>query len=350
MDHLKPHPELYNVPFIADEFNGMPYRLFGKSGLRVSNIGLGTWKFGYPETGDGARVNEKTAFKLFDRAIELGVTHWDTANRYNDASGNSERVIGKWLKNNPDQRRNVILATKVFGGMDGTTPNHSRLSRSNILDSTYASLERLQLDYVDILYFHSFDPITPIEESLETINDLVQRDLIRYFAVSNFTVDQLKSYQEIEKKISIRTRALAVQNQFDILNGEGSEYAGTGVLEYAARTGMSYVAWAPLARGVLTDRYLDLSKVKKGDRLFDEGTLEKVINKEVLAKLNKLADLAKQWGITISQLSLAYMLTLPGMGPLIPSSSTAEQLEMNAAAGKIVLTDEQRTKIKQVVS
>jgi aryl-alcohol dehydrogenase-like predicted oxidoreductase len=295
-------------------------------------------------------VNEKTAFKIFDRAIELGVTHWDTANRYNDASGNSERVIGKWLKNNPDQRRNVILATKIFGGMDGTTPNHSRLSRSNILDSTYASLERLQLDYVDILYFHSFDPITPIEESLETINDLVQRDLIRYFAVSNFTVDQLKSYQEIEKKISIRTRALAVQNQFDILNGEGSEYAGTGVLEYAARTGMSYVAWAPLARGVLTDRYLDLSKVKKGDRLFDEGTLEKVINKEVLAKLNKLAELAKQWGITISQLSLAYMLTLPGMGPLIPSSSTVEQLEMNAAAGKIVLTDEQRTKIKQVVS
>lgn len=350
MDHLKPHPELYNVPFITDEFNGMPYRLFGKSGLRVSNIGLGTWKFGYPETGDGARVNEKTAFKIFDRAIELGVTHWDTANRYNDASGNSERIIGKWFKNNPDQRRNVILATKIFGGMDGTTPNHSRLSRSNILDSTYASLERLQLDYVDILYFHSFDPITPIEESLETINDLVQRDLIRYFAVSNFTVDQLKSYQEIEKKISIRTRALAVQNQFDILNGEGSEYAGTGVLEYAARTGMSFVAWAPLARGVLTDRYLDLSKVKKGDRLFDEGTLEKVINKEVLAKLKKLADLAKQWGITISQLSLAYMLTLPGMGPLIPSSSTVEQLEMNAAAGKIVLTDEQRTKIKQVVS
>jgi aryl-alcohol dehydrogenase-like predicted oxidoreductase len=350
MDHLKPHPELYNVPFITEEFNGMPYRLFGKSGLRVSNVGLGTWKFGYPETGDGARVDEKTAFKIFDRAIELGVTHWDTANRYNEASGNSERVIGKWLKNNPDQRRNVLLATKIFGGMDGTTPNHSRLSRSNILDSMYACLERLQLDYIDILYFHLFDSITPIEESLETINDLVKRDLIRYFAVSNFTVDQLKNYQEVEKNISIRTRILAVQNQFDIINGEVSEYAGTGILEHAARTGMSYVAWAPLARGVVTDRYLDLSKVKKGDRLFDEGILDERINKEVLKKLNKLADLGKQWGITITQIALAYMLTLPGMGPVIPFSSTVEQLEKNAAAGKIILTDEQKIKIEQVLS
>ena len=232
--------------------------------------------------------------------------------------------------------------------MDGITPNHCRLSRNNIMDSTYASLERLQLDYVDILYFHSFDPITPIEESLETIDDLVKRDLIRYFAVSNFTVDQLKSYQLIEEKLSIRTQTLAVQNQFDILNGEGNEYAG--VLELAARTGVSFVAWSPLARGVLSDRYLDLSKVKKGDRLFDEGTLENVINKEVLAKLNRLADLAKQWDMTIAQLSLAYMLTLPGMGPVIPSSSTVEQLEQNAAAGKIELTDEQKTKIEQVLS
>ncbi len=347
MDHLKPHPELYNVPWTTEEFNGMPYRLLGKSGLKLSNIGLGTWKFGYPETGDGARVDEKTAFKIFDRAIELGVTHWDTANRYNGASGNSERVIGKWLKNNPEQRRNVVLATKVFGGMDGITPNHCRLSRSNILDSIYACLKRLQIDYVDILYFHSFDSVTPIEESLETINDLVKRDLIRYFAVSNFTVDQLKSYQEIEKKMSIRTQVLAVQNQFDIFNGEVSEYVG--VLEHAARTGVSFVGWAPLAGGVLSDRYLDLSKVKKGDRLFDEGTLEKVINKEVLAKLNKLADLAKQWEMTIAQLALAYMLTLPGMGPVIPSSSTVEQLGKNAAAGKIVLTDEQKTKIERVI-
>src|SRR5690625_2154018 len=110
MDYQKPNTGLYNIPFKINSFNGMPYRNLGLSGLSVSNIGLGTWKIGYPETGDGSRINEKDAFLLFDRAIELGVTFWDTANRYNGASGNSERIIGLWFKNNPSQRRNVVLA------------------------------------------------------------------------------------------------------------------------------------------------------------------------------------------------------------------------------------------------
>ena len=348
MNHLKPKPELYNVPWIAEKFNGMPYRLLGKSGLRVSKIGLGTWKFGYPETGDGSRVDENTAFKIFDRAIELGVTHWDTANRYNNGSGNSERLIGKWLKENPDQRRNVVLATKIYGGMDGSTPNHSRLSRTNILDSIYASLERLQLDYVDILYFHAFDPITPIEESLETIEDLVRRDLIRYFAVSNFNIDQLERYQKAAKSIYIRNRIVAVQNQFDILNGESEKHAG--VLNYCAENNISFIAWSPLARGLLTERYLNPTKVKLGDRLFDEGTFAEDTGIETMRKLNKLASLSKEWGISISQLSLAYMLALPGMGPVIPSSSTVKQLESNAAAGKIELDKEQKETIRSIVT
>src|SRR5512133_3479241 len=151
MDHLQPHPEHYNAPCVADTYNGMPYRAVGRSGLRASSVGLGTWKFGLPETGDGARVDEKTAYAIFDRAIELGVTFWDTANRYNAASGNSERLIGRWLATNPNQRRNVVIATKVFGGMDGHSPNHNRLSRTNILESVYACLERLQVDTIDLL-------------------------------------------------------------------------------------------------------------------------------------------------------------------------------------------------------
>ncbi|MBW1697817.1 MAG: aldo/keto reductase [Deltaproteobacteria bacterium] len=348
MNLLKPHPELYNVAWTTEQFNGMPYRLLGKSGLKVSNVGLGTWKFGYPDTGDGSRVDEKTAFEIFDKAVELGVTHWDTANRYNNASGNSERIIGRWLRKNPDQRRNIVLATKIFGGMDGTTPNHSRLSRGNILDSVYASLQRLQLDYVDILYFHSFDPITPIEESLESVEDLVKRDLVRYFAVSNFSVKQLNLFRSIEKSKSLRTRILAVQNQFDLLNGESEQHSG--VLQYCAQNGMSFIAWSPLARGLLTERYLDPSRAGKGDRLFDEGTLERDTGKELMKKLHKLAALSKELGISISQLSLAYMLTLPGMGPVIPSSSTVDQLKSNAEAGKIVLNEKQRERIKQALT
>lgn len=342
MDHLQPNPKLYNVPFTTDSFNGMPYQVLGRSGLRVSAIGLGTWKFGYPETGDSSRVDARTAMTIFDRAIDLGVTFWDTANRYNFASGNSERIIGQWLSNNPDQRRNVVLATKVYGGMDGVTPNHSRASRGNILDSLYACLQRMQQEYIDILYFHRFDSDTPVEESLATVDDIIRRGIVRYFAVSNFSADQLKVYDAMEHEFGPRIRVLAVQNRFDILNGESQP----GVLDYCAERGVSYVPYSPLAKGLLTDRYVEPSRAGAGDRLFDEGTLQKEASEEVVETLGKLSALAKKWELELGQLVLAYTLSLPGMGPLIPSSSTVAQVESNAKAGKIVFSESQKAEIR----
>lgn len=347
MEQNIPNPAQVDVPFLIDDFHSMPYRRLGQSGLQVSSVGLGTWKYGFPETGDGSRTDEKTAFQILDKAIELGVTFWDTANRYNSGSGNSERVIGKWFKNNPDQRRNVVLATKIFGGMDGYTPNHCRLGRVNILESIYASLERLQSEAIDLLYFHSYDSITPVEESLAAIEDLVSKDLIRYFAVSNFKVDQIRLYQLAERDMSIRCRLVAVQNQFDILNREKSQ---PGVLAYCKQTGVSFIAFSPLARGLLTARYLDKSKIGPGDRLYDEGTLDQDLTPEILRQLNKLAVLAANSGIEISQLSLAYMLTLPGMGPVIPASSTIQQLESNAAAGKLALSSELIEEVDKILA
>lgn len=348
MNYSEPNTDLYDLPLTLDDFNNMPYRSLGGSGLRVSSIGLGTWTFGHPQTGDGARVDEKTAFQIFDRAIELGVTLWDTANRYNRSSGNSERVIGAWFRNNPDQRRNVVLATKIRWTMDGRTPNHCGLSRGNILDSVYASLARLQLDYVDLLYFHGFDPLTPVEESLAAIEDLVSRDLVRYFAVSNFTVDQLALFRAAEQSTSVRGRLLAIQNQFDILHGEAERFPG--VLDYAARQGLSFVAWSPLARGLLTERYLDLSQVGPGDRLYDEGLLEQSTAQPEMEKLHRLADLAHQWDLELSQLTLAYMLSLPGMGPVIPAVSSVKQLESNAHTGKVTLSEVQRAQVRKVLA
>lgn len=339
-----PRVDLYDVPYRTDEFNGMPYRYLGGSGLRAPAIGLGTWKFGYPETGDGARVGPKTAFAIFDWAVELGVTFWDTANRYNNGSGNSERLIGRWFASNPDQRRNVIVATKAHGGVDGSTPNHSGLSRTNLISSVHASLARMQLDYVDVLWFHRFDPDVPIEESLETVEDLVRQGLIRYFAVSNFSAEQLNSYLDLSAQLSRRCRPIAVQNQFDPLNGETEPRRG--VLEVCRQRQVSYVPYSPLAGGLLTGRYLDPSKAGPGDRLVDEGRLESVATAEKLSAVRRLDELARSWDLQVNQLALAYLLTLPGMGTQIPSSSTVEQLESNAAAGKISLSDDQRSAIE----
>jgi aryl-alcohol dehydrogenase-like predicted oxidoreductase len=347
MDHKKPDTTFYNIPFHIESFNGMPYQSLGMSGLYVPNVGLGTWKFGYPETGDGSRVGEEQAFGIFERAIELGVTFWDTANRYNNASGNSERVIGKWLKNHPQQRRNVILATKVYGGMDGLTPNHCGLSRGNILDSVYACLERLQTNRIDVLYFHAFDTFTPIEETLTAIEDLVRQDLVRYFGVSNFTVENLNAYQAVQSNMSVRSRIVAIQNQFDILHGEPAAY--NGVLNYAQQMGMSFVAWSPLARGLLSEKYLDVAHIGKGDRLFDEGIMKDRLDDATKQKLSKLATLAHQWDMKLSQLALACLLSIPGMGPVIPSSATISQLELNAAAGSMKLSEDQKSQIQQAL-
>jgi aryl-alcohol dehydrogenase-like predicted oxidoreductase len=313
----------------------------------VSNVGLGTWKVGYPRTGDGARVDEKTAWRIFDRAIECGVTFWDTANRYNGASGNSERIIGRWFRRNPQPRRNVVLATKVFGGMDGRTPNHSGLSRLCITESVYACLERLQVESIDVLYFHAFDPVTPVDESLAAVEDLMRQDLVRYLAVSNFSVAQLEAYRVAAKAFS-RCRVLAVQNQFDVLHGEAQDRRG--VFEYAAKTGVSFVAWSPLARGLLSERYLDPTRTGRGDRLVDEGDLDKILTPATLAKLHRLADMARELDLTLTQLALAYMLSLAGMGPVIPSASTVQQLEANATAGKVVLTAAQQQRVREALA
>lgn len=347
MDDLTPNPALYNVPFRTTDFNGMPYRRLGQTGLQVSNIGLGTWKFGLPETGDGSRVGESEAFAIFDKALELGVTFWDTANRYNLGSGNSERVIGRWFAANKAHRRDIVLATKMFGGMDGTTPNHSGLSRSNIFDSVDASLARLQTDWIDVLYFHGFDPYIPVEESLCAVEDLVRAGKVRYFAVSNFTIEQLELYRHksAEASLSVRCKIAAVQNQFDVLNGEQPEREG--VLKYAAENGISFVPWSPLARGLLTDRYLEAANVGPGDRRYDEGDWQ--IEEDTLQKLRSLAGLGQEWGVELSQLVMAYMLMLPGMGPLIPASSTVKQLESNAVAGTLVLEQAQLERVRKTL-
>lgn len=348
MDHSQPRPEFFKAPLDIYQFNGMPYKPLGKSGLWVPQVGLGTWKFGNPESGDEARVNKANALKIFDRALELGVTFWDTAPRYNNASGNSERVIGAWMQVNPDQRRNIIIATKVYGGMDGLTPNHCRLSRANVKESVYASLERMQIDTIDLLYFHHFDPTTPPEESFSAVEDLVREDLVRYLAVSNFTIEQCKEALFMESVFGARVRILAVQNQFDILRGEHPDYQG--VLAYCFSEDLGFIAYSPLAEGFLTDRYVDISKVQAGDRIYDQGMLNELALPGNMNKLQALSLLAKQYDMQLSQLVLAYTLTLSGMGPIIPAASSVSQLESNAAVGQIELDYEQRHAIATILS
>ena len=328
------------------EFNGMPYKSLGGSGLKVSSVGLGTWKFGYPETGDASRVGREEAFRIFDKALELGVTFWDTANRYNFGTGNSERVLGEWFAAHPENRRDIVIATKLAGEMDGKTPNHAGLSRTNIIESVYASMDRMNLDYIDLLYFHWPDPTTPLEESLEAVEDLVREDIVRYFAVSNYTVEGIRDILRISGQMSRRCRPVAIQNRYDIIAKEAADKPG--VLSLCAEEGLSYIAWSPLACGLLTGRYNDPAAVGAGNRLVDENTLA-AYGPEVFEKLRALAEIAAAENVSMAQLTLSYMMTLPGMGPVIPAASTVAQLEQNALAGKYVPSAEVCTRIRAIV-
>jgi len=335
----------YGLGFSFDSFNGMPYINLGRAGLRVSKVGLGTWKMGYPERGDKARVGRDMAFCILDRALELGVTFWDTANRYNESSGNSERVLGEWFRAHPGERRNIVLATKMAGAMDGVSPNHCGLSRANILDSVYASLDRLGIDHIDLLQFHRPDPHTPVEESLEAVADLRRRDLVRYLGISNATVDDLRVYRELAHHYGLPL-VCAVQNSFNPLDGERE--GQRGVLAFCARNGMALIPYSPLGRGLLTDRYLPGRSVGQGDRLVDEGALAQINSAETQEKLRRLGELAVRESLTVAQLSLAYLLRLPGMGPLIPSASTVEQLEENTRAAAVELSESALAELRQL--
>ena len=341
------NPALYGTPFTVDDYQGMPYRFLGGTGLRVSNIGLGTWKIGYPATGDGSRVDEKTAFKLFDKAVEEGVTFWDTANRYNNASGNSERIIGRWLAANPGSRRSIELATKMYGLMDGTTPNFCRLSRINIMESVYASLERLQTDRIEVLQFHGYDDTVPVEESLLAVEDLISQDLVGYLGLCNVSLAELAKFEERAGDFP-RAKIRSVQNQFDVLGGE--DPARAGVLARCAMTGLSFIAWSPLRGGLLSGRYLDRSAIKAGDRLLDENRVDKELTPARVRKLEALASIAREAALTMTQLVLAYMRTIPGMGPVIAGCTTPEQLVENAKAGKVTLAAEQTEAVRQALA
>ncbi len=341
MSRRDPDPSLNDTPYATDEFHGMPYRRLGTSGLRVPAVGVGTWKFGYPETGDASRSDEETSLAILDASYDEGAVFWDTANRYNNGSGNSERILGTWFEANPGKRRDIVLATKVHGGMDGVTPNHGGLSRLQIIEGVKACLERLAVDWIDMLWFHRFDEDTPVEESLETVEDLVERGWVHYLGVSNFTTGNVTTYLDVASRLSRRCRPIAVQNRFDALHGEQHE----GVLELCATDAIAYVPYSPLAQGLLSDRYVDETRVSQGDRLRDEGT---EISDSDRAAIRRLGELSRQWGVPASQLTLAYTLTLPGMGPMIPSSSTPEQARANAAAGKLQLSGEQTDALREV--
>lgn len=305
----------------------MNYRKLGRTGLKVSEISLGSW------LTYGNAVENETAAKTIDQAYELGINFFDTANVY--ARGEAEKVVGKAL--GKYQRDSYVLATKVFFPM-GDGPNDRGLSRKHIFEQLHASLKRLDVDYVDILYCHRYDPETPVEETLRTIDDLIRQGKILYAGVSEWTAAQLQEAMRVADKYLL-DKIIVNQPQYNMLNRkiEGE------VIPVSEKNGISQVVFSPLAQGILTGKYKDPQSLPTGSRATNDkmnGFIKGYINDDTFNKIAKINTIAGQLGIPMSQLALAWILRQQNVASALIGASRPEQVVENAKASGYELSED----------
>lgn len=314
----------------------MQYRRLGKAGVKVSEISLGSW------LTYGGMVDDETAIACIDKAYELGVNFFDTANIYR--RGEAEIVVGKALRKYP--RDSYVLATKAFWPM-GDGPNDRGLSRKHIIEQCNASLKRLGVDYIDLWQCHRYDPETPLEETLRAIDDLITQGKVLYAGVSEWSATQIADARHIQRQLNLDP-FVSNQPEYSML----VRYIEKEVLPVCEREGMGQVVWSPLAQGVLTGKYKPGQAPPAGSRATDEAgarMIGRFLNDETLRKVEQLGALAAEAGLTLPEMALAWVLRQPGVSSAIVGASRPEQVEQNVKAVGIKLDDDLLEKIEEVL-
>ena len=355
-------------------YKGMKCRRMGNTGLWVSEIGLGTWKWGDPEY-DGSRVGDHQGFDILDSALELGIIHWDSASSYNMASGNSERLLGRYFASRPSYVRDkVVLATKISNPareeheMDRDfSPNESGASRKYIMQEVQRGLDRLQTDRIDVLYIHQPTLLadgtweTPLEETWSAMDDLVSMGLVNYIALSNRTASQIEEEMSVVESIATNAsrRIIAVQNWYNL--AERNKVATEGddrqdgsekdFLEFVAKKKIGLIPFFPLASGLLTGRYRRNNLDDTG-RIMVEGEYwqKMFLTDRNLDIVDKLAEIAKKKDCSMAQLAIAWLLSHEVVSSVIAGVTKMEQLEDNAKAPSVELTPEELKEIDEITA
>jgi len=296
----------------------MRYRPLGNSGLQVSVVGLGCNNF-------GRRLDVKQTLAVVDAAIDAGITLLDTAETYGGA-GRSEEMLGEVLLTRRDQ---VVLATK-FGSQAGDMgygpAAGAKGSRSYIKRAVEQSLRRLRTDYIDLYQIHTPDPVTPIEETLSALADLVRAGQVRYIGHSNFSGVQLAAAAAAAREINA-VPFISAQNHWSLLERQ----AELDVVPAAVQFGLGVLPFFPLANGLLT------GKIRRGVGPADGTRLagrDEYITEDKLDKVEALATWAEQHGRTVLEVAIGGLAALPGCTSVIAGATSAEQVRANAAAGE----------------
>lgn len=315
----------------------MKYRKVGRSGLRVSEISLGSW------LTYGSSVEKDSAIRCIDKAYELGINFFDTANVY--ARGESEKVVGEALRKYP--RESYVLATKVFFPM-GEGPNEKGLSRKHIIEQCNASLKRLGVDYVDLYQCHRYDPETPLDETLRALDDLATQGKVLYAGVSEWSAVQINDSLHLADTNGY-DRIVSNQPVYNMLN----RYIEESVLPLCEREGVGQIVFSPLAQGMLTGKYKSGQPIPEGSRAANPQQkmfIERYLKDEVLQKVDRLEKIAKEASVALSNLALAWILRQPGVSSAIIGASRPEQIEENVKASGFVLTPELLQTIEEVLA
>jgi aryl-alcohol dehydrogenase-like predicted oxidoreductase len=316
----------------------MEYRNLGRTGLKVSELCLGTMQFGWT-------ADETLSFKILSAAYAAGINFIDTADIYSRwAEGNpggvSETIIGKWLKNFNIPRDQVVIATKVRGEM-GAGPNDQGLSRAHIFNAVEASLRRLDTDYIDLYQTHWYDDETPIEETLSALDDLVRQGKVRYIGCSNIPAWRLMRAQWTADKLGI-ARYDSLQPHYNLANRTEFEHE---VAEVCQTYGIGVIPYSPLAGGFLTGKYQPDQPLPESARA--DGNKNRYFNEHGWAVLAAVEKIAAGREKSVSQIALAWQLSNPVITSPIVGPRTSAQLEDNLGAVGLRLTAEEMDQLNQ---
>ena len=300
----------------------MEYRRLGKSGLKVSEICLGTMTFGH-----GA--DEVESERMVHLACDAGVNFFDTANSYGD--GESEVNLGKALKG---RRRDAIIATKFFNPM-GSGPNDSGMSRVHIMQAIDDSLRRLQMDYVDIYYIHHVDTQTPLEEMLRALDDLVRQGKVRYTACSNYQAWRLSEALWISESQNLE-RFVCYQPQYSLVVRDIEQE----LVPLCQNKGLGIVVWSPLAGGFLTGKYSPGERTQTGSRSAEGWAFpHRYFASNADETLQSLIEISKQLGHSPAQVALRWVLEQSAITSVIVGARNVTHLQDNLGAAGWILDE-----------
>ncbi len=308
-----------NYRLTEPRYEAMKYRRCGRSGLLLPEISLGFWhNFGEAADPERCRFIVETAF-------DNGITCFDLANNYGPPYGSAEEMFGRIYKASLESHRDEIIVTTKAGHDMWPGPYGEWGSRKNLMASLDQSLKRMRLDYVDIFYSHRPDPLTPLEETMQALVDIVRQGKALYVGISKYPPEMAERAYAYLREAHVP--CLVYQGRYNMLERVHEEE----ILPQAAAEGVGYVAFSPLAQGLLTDRYLN--GIPEDSRMRHSQFLkESVLTPELLTQLRAWNEEAKAEGYSLAQYALRWILRRPEVASVIIGASSVEQLKNNLAA------------------